>query len=169
MSLHLGACPPPPYQKAGYATVASFRSPEEWPNEDGRFRPPLATRNRRHWKWHIPNKRFTSYTYNKTSASRKLRVGANRASELGKFSHLYVPKLVFLSMFELVIEWRLCQQIIMTCLSVTLLHLQGRRSVFRMGGGGKSKNNLKNFVALCAQVHNKKNWNWKVVYCKVVF
>ena len=32
--------PPPPYQKAGYATVASFRSPEEWPNEDGRFRPP---------------------------------------------------------------------------------------------------------------------------------
>ena len=31
---------PPPYQKAGYATVASFRSPEEWPNEDGRFRPP---------------------------------------------------------------------------------------------------------------------------------
>ena len=31
--------PPPPYQKAGYA-VASFRSPEEWPNEDGRFRPP---------------------------------------------------------------------------------------------------------------------------------
>ena len=48
------APPPPPYQKAGYATVASFRSPEEWPNEDGRFRPPpppppLATRNRRHW------------------------------------------------------------------------------------------------------------------------
>ena len=44
MSVHLGACPlpppPPPYQKAGYATVASFRSPEEWPNEDGRFRPP---------------------------------------------------------------------------------------------------------------------------------
>ena len=39
MSVHLGACPPPPYQKAGYATVASFRSPEEWPNEDGRFRP----------------------------------------------------------------------------------------------------------------------------------
>ena len=32
--------PPPPYQKAGYATVASFCSPEEWPNEDGRFRPP---------------------------------------------------------------------------------------------------------------------------------
>ena len=32
--------PPPPYQKAGYATVASFRSPEESPNEDGRFRPP---------------------------------------------------------------------------------------------------------------------------------
>ena len=32
--------PPRPYQKAGYATVASFRSPEEWPNEDGRFRPP---------------------------------------------------------------------------------------------------------------------------------
>ena len=30
------APPPPPYQKAGYATVASFRSP----NEDGRFRPP---------------------------------------------------------------------------------------------------------------------------------
>ena len=51
MSVHLGACPSPPYQKAGYATVASFRSPEEWPNEDGRFRPPpppLATRNRRH-------------------------------------------------------------------------------------------------------------------------
>ena len=41
MSVHLGACPPPPpYQKAGYATVASFRSPEEWPNEDGRFRSP---------------------------------------------------------------------------------------------------------------------------------
>ena len=41
MWVHLGACPPPPpYQKAGYATVASFRSPEEWPNEDGRFRPP---------------------------------------------------------------------------------------------------------------------------------
>ena len=40
MSVHLGACPHPPYQKAGYATVASFRSPEEWPNEDGRFRPP---------------------------------------------------------------------------------------------------------------------------------
>ena len=39
MSVHLGACPPPPYQKAGYATVASFRSPEEWPNEDDRFRP----------------------------------------------------------------------------------------------------------------------------------
>ena len=40
MSVHLGACPPPPpYQKGGYATVASFRSPEEWPNEDGRFRP----------------------------------------------------------------------------------------------------------------------------------
>ena len=37
MSVHLGACPPPPpYQKAGYATVASFRSP----NEDGQFRPP---------------------------------------------------------------------------------------------------------------------------------
>ena len=36
--------PPPPYQKAGYATVASFRSPEEWPNEDGRFRPPPPTR-----------------------------------------------------------------------------------------------------------------------------
>ena len=35
-----GLAPPPPYQKAGYATVASFRSPEEWPNEDGRFRPP---------------------------------------------------------------------------------------------------------------------------------
>ena len=35
-----GLPPPPPYQKAGYATVASFRSPEEWPNEDGRFRPP---------------------------------------------------------------------------------------------------------------------------------
>ena len=34
------APPPPPYQKAGYATVASFRSPEDWPNEDGRFRPP---------------------------------------------------------------------------------------------------------------------------------
>ena len=32
--------PPPPYQKAGYATVASFRSPEEWPNEADRFRPP---------------------------------------------------------------------------------------------------------------------------------
>ena len=49
MSVHLGLAPPPPYQKAGYATVASFRSPEEWPNEDGRFRPPpLATRNRRH-------------------------------------------------------------------------------------------------------------------------
>ena len=32
--------PPPPYQKASYATVASFRSPEEWPNEDGRFRSP---------------------------------------------------------------------------------------------------------------------------------
>ena len=32
-----GGFPPPPYQKAGYATVASFRSPElEWgPNEDG--------------------------------------------------------------------------------------------------------------------------------------
>ena len=50
-----GLAPPPPYQKAGYATVASFRSPEEWPNEDGRFRPPpppppLATRNRRHCK-----------------------------------------------------------------------------------------------------------------------
>ena len=49
-----GGLPPPPYQKAGYATVASFHSPEEWPNEDGRFRrsppppPPLATRNRRH-------------------------------------------------------------------------------------------------------------------------
>ena len=42
------APPPPPYQKAGYATVASFHSPEEWPNEDGCFRPPqLATRNRR--------------------------------------------------------------------------------------------------------------------------
>ena len=41
MSVHLGACPPPPHtKKAGYATVASFRSPEEWPNEDGRFRPP---------------------------------------------------------------------------------------------------------------------------------
>ena len=26
-----GLAPPPPYQKAGYATVASFRSPEEWP------------------------------------------------------------------------------------------------------------------------------------------
>ena len=37
------APPPPPYQKAGYATVASFRSPEEWPNEDGRFRPPPPT------------------------------------------------------------------------------------------------------------------------------
>ena len=35
-----GLPPPPPYQKADYATVASFRSPEEWPNEDGRFRPP---------------------------------------------------------------------------------------------------------------------------------
>ena len=35
-----GGLPPPPYQKAGYATVASFRSPEEWPNEDGRFRSP---------------------------------------------------------------------------------------------------------------------------------
>ena len=35
-----GGLPPPPYQKAGYATVASFRTPEEWPNEDGRFRPP---------------------------------------------------------------------------------------------------------------------------------
>ena len=32
------------YQKAVYATVASFRSPEEWPNEDGRFRPPPPTR-----------------------------------------------------------------------------------------------------------------------------
>ena len=41
LSVHLGACPPPPYQKGGYATVASFRSPEEWPNEDGRFRPPI--------------------------------------------------------------------------------------------------------------------------------
>ena len=46
MSVHLGACPTPPppppplYQKAGYATVARFCSPEEWPNEDGRFRPP---------------------------------------------------------------------------------------------------------------------------------
>ena len=42
MSVHLGGLPPPPpqYQKAGYATVASFRSPEEWPNEDGCFRPP---------------------------------------------------------------------------------------------------------------------------------
>ena len=44
-SVHLEACPPPPpppplYQKAGYATVASFRSPEEWPNEDGCFPPP---------------------------------------------------------------------------------------------------------------------------------
>ena len=39
-----GLAPPPPYQKAGYATVASFRSPEEWPNEDGRFRPPPPTR-----------------------------------------------------------------------------------------------------------------------------
>ena len=26
-----GLAPPPPYQKADYATVASFRSPEEWP------------------------------------------------------------------------------------------------------------------------------------------
>ena len=40
MSVHFGGLPPPPYQKAGYATVASFLSPEEWPNEDGRFRPP---------------------------------------------------------------------------------------------------------------------------------
>ena len=39
MSVHLGLAPPP-YEKAGYATVASFRSPEEWPLEDGRFRPP---------------------------------------------------------------------------------------------------------------------------------
>ena len=31
--------PPTQYRKAGYATVASFRSPEEWPNEDGCFRP----------------------------------------------------------------------------------------------------------------------------------
>ena len=57
MSVHLGACPPPPTlhtkKLATLSTVASFRSPEEWPNEDGRFRPPppppLATRNRRHW------------------------------------------------------------------------------------------------------------------------
>ena len=37
-----GLTPPPPpnTKKAGYATVASFRSPEEWPNEDGCFRPP---------------------------------------------------------------------------------------------------------------------------------
>ena len=43
MSVHLGACPtpPPPYtKKLAYATVARFCSPEEWPNEDGRFRPP---------------------------------------------------------------------------------------------------------------------------------
>ena len=58
MSVHLGACPPPHYKKlATLYTVASFRSPEEWPNEDGRFRPPppppLATRNRRHWLYVI--------------------------------------------------------------------------------------------------------------------
>ena len=69
MSVHLGACPPPPpYQKAGHATVASFRSPEEWPNEDGRFRPPppppLATRNRRHWLgvYGIPNRASSAST-----------------------------------------------------------------------------------------------------------
>ena len=39
-----GLPPPPPYQKADYAIVASFRSPEEWPNEDGRFRPPPPNR-----------------------------------------------------------------------------------------------------------------------------
>ena len=37
--VHLGASPPP-MPKAGYATVASFRSPEEWPNENSRFRSP---------------------------------------------------------------------------------------------------------------------------------
>ena len=36
-----GLAPPPPHtKKLATATVASFRSPEEWPNEDGRFRPP---------------------------------------------------------------------------------------------------------------------------------
>ena len=39
-------------QLATLLLPCSFRSPEEWPNEDGCFRPPppppLATRNRRH-------------------------------------------------------------------------------------------------------------------------
>ena len=54
MLVHLGLAPPPIPKKAGYATVASL---EEWPTEDGRFRPPppppLATRNRRHCPYHF--------------------------------------------------------------------------------------------------------------------
>ena len=52
---------------------------------------------------------------------KKLRVRASRASELGKFSQLYVPNLLFLSVFELVLN-EFCLHNI-TCLSVTLLHL----------------------------------------------
>ena len=53
MSVHLGAPPPPQIPKSWLRYCCQFRSPEEWPNEDGRFRPspppPLATRNRRRW------------------------------------------------------------------------------------------------------------------------
>ena len=41
----LAAPPPPPYQKAGYATVASFRSPEEWPNEAASVPPTRYTKS----------------------------------------------------------------------------------------------------------------------------
>ena len=41
---YIWGLPPPPTlhtkKLATLNTVASFRSPEEWPNEDGRFRPP---------------------------------------------------------------------------------------------------------------------------------